>query len=233
MTKIIDINHETGDLSQYGGSSTGGGKMSVTAAAALAGTGYGIAYQLTGGTTTYYAYKDVTANTSGKLRLRFYLDPNSLTMGASDTFAVIYCDRTTAGAYVLRLMLTMSGGAYKIYATIYEDSGATSTVEYTITDAPHYVEMYLIRATNSTSSDGSLALYLDGVLLETISGKDNYDRFRQFTRTWVCCDGPDAGTSGTWYFDELVINDDGSEIGPVAAAGIPKHFMNYQRGRTV
>jgi hypothetical protein len=75
-----------------------------------------------------------------------------------------------------------------------------------------------------------MQLWIDGASKQTITGIDNYDRFVnsfyfQFGAVYIS-----TTASGTLYMDELVINDDGSEIGPVStgAAGNPYYAYAQQ-----
>lgn len=207
---IVDLDYETGDLSQFSYTSTNGGKMSVAAGAAMNGTGYGLQFQVTS-TTTMYGYKDLTTgDTSGELSAGFYFDPNSLAMANNDLFGLLYLSSNAGSNYIAMLeMQYIAGSGYKIRTNIYNDSGGTSaTAYYTISDNPHYIEIQLRRATSSTSGDGSVQLWVDGTFKETKGGIDNYDRFNAFQRVYVAANGLDSGTSGTFYFDELVINND-------------------------
>lgn len=217
---LVDIDHETGDLSQYTSTVTDGGDLSVTGSAAMAGTNYGLSVMIDDTVSIFGAVTLGTPDTSGKLRARFYLDPNSLTMSNTTGHYIFNTKHTTSsGNDLCEVSLYRSGaGEYQIQAHMYLDSGTAVTSAYTISDAPHYIEIYLQRATNSTSNDGSLQLWIDGVSKETLSGRDNYDRFVSFGYCKMGATfGVDATTGGTYYMDELVVNNDGSEIGPAVS----------------
>lgn len=228
MTTIIDIDHETGDLTQYTSTVTDSGDLSVAAGAALAGTGYGLSLVLDDNVAIYGAKALVAGDTSGKLRWRFYIDPNGLTMANNDVFINTNAYGTSVAVAVANLLYTTVGG-YQIRVDIYNDAGALTSANYAITDAPHYVEIYLIRATNSTSSDGSIQTWIDGASQGTISNIDNYDRFADFKTVYFGASGVDTGTRGVFYLDELIVNNDGSEIGPVSSATAVPVFMHHMQ----
>jgi hypothetical protein len=49
---------------------------------------------------------------------------------------------------------------------------------------------------------------------------DNYDMFPYFRQLRLgATSGVDATSSGTYYIDEIVVNNDGSEIGAVGGGG--------------
>jgi hypothetical protein len=214
MGVIIDIDHEAGNTSEYSSLTDPGGKITVTSGAALAGSNYGLAVAMDG-SSGYYARAVITANTTGVLRGRFYIDPNSLTIPSSDQFTLVTLYNNSGQSLVMVNLLWNSSNGFRMRAGMVDDSGGNNfTAQNTITDAPHYVEFKLVRASGSASSDGSLEFYIDGVLKETVSGIDNYDRFANFAELRVgAVSGVDAGTSGTFYLDEFIVNDDGSVIG--------------------
>jgi len=214
MTVIVDIDHEDGTLSEYYFAATDGGDLSVEAGAALAGTNYGL-QAVIDDTVSIYGRYDVT-NSSGVFRIRFYFDPNTITMANSDRFQI--CEIYNGVTEIARIEFYYQS-AYQIRARCINDASATlDTNYYTITDDPHYIAFKYIRATDAGSSDGSLQLWINGVDKQTLSSIDNYDRFPQLDRflfghvTSIVA----TETNGTVFFDEMKANDDGSEIGPLA-----------------
>lgn len=219
------------DFSEWTSETDTENDLNWSASAGLAGSAGGAAL-LIDNTTLMYLNKTGLADTSGKARCRFYIDPNTLTMGAGEDFVVLRL-ANTADDRLCQVYLYYSSGNYKIYHQITNDAGSNvdATGAATITDAPHYVEIYLQRASSNVASDGSLLLQVDGVDIETISGIDNYDRFVQLGQVHLgAYFGLDAGTSGTFYLDEVVVNNDGSLIGPVVTTSIPV-IMNQYRQR--
>jgi hypothetical protein len=66
-------------------------------------------------------------------------------------------------------------------------------------------------------------MWVDGTLAKTVSSLDNYHLFATINgiRMGMVEAGTMGGTSGTYYLDELMANDDGSEIGQVVATPTP------------
>ena len=211
---IIDIDLETGDLSEFTSTVIDGGDLSWSASAAIAGQG-GLSVLIDDTTSIYGEYTLGTVSTTGILRARFYFDPNGLTMDQDNGHYIFNTKHTTSsGNDLCEVYLIKGATSYKIGALMYSDSGSTGTSDYDITDEPHYIEVLLQRATGSTSNDGYLTLWIDGSLKETISGIDNYDQFASFGYCKIGATyGVDSATSGTYYLDELIVNDDGAEIG--------------------
>lgn len=231
MAEVFNITHNAGNLSEYTSTETDSGDLSADAAAALAGTAYGLKFVLDD-TTKLAASKELNKSTTA--RFRFYLDPNSLTMANNDTFVIMSLTQW-GGSYLtivtFYLKYTTAGG-YEIFFGLENDIG-TDYDGKNITDAPHYIEMLLVQATNSTSANGTYEWWVDGTSEGSGSSKDNYNRmFDQNWRANLSADTPPAGTSGTFYMDEFKFTNDSGVIGPVAAAGISipvamYHYMHH------
>ena len=88
----------------------------------------------------------------------------------------------------------------------------TSTSWFTISNARHVIEVAWQAASTSTSTDGSLSLWLDGALEQTRSGIANGTYRLEEVRL-----GPSSGltsnVSGTEYYDAFVSTRT-SYIGP-------------------
>ncbi len=217
MSVIVDINHELGNLSQYNVTSLDGGHLSVQPAAALKGN-YGISC-LIADTNIMYAQKNGLINTSNKARVRLYLDPNSIALPLNTEMGCI----SIANSLNDRLAFASvrnSGGNYAVSVALYNDAGtAFYSGNTAIADGPHYIEFYLQRATTNVSVDGNLQWWIDGVSQTGVTGIDNYDRMANMDRVSVgagIASGVPVGAAGTLYLDELVVNDDGTLIGPVS-----------------
>jgi hypothetical protein len=208
---VFNIDNETGNLTQYTNTS---GAVSATAGAALAGS-YGLSTIVSA--TVAWGRKVVTQ--AAIARFRFYIDPNTITMANGDAF-VIQNLQQNASPYAVFEQIQLkyvTGTGYQLAVDIYNDAGYLATYTQNITDAPHYVEVNFVRAATSTSIDGTFAWWIDGVAKDTRASIDNYNKFsdQQWQTSIGAVTGRDAGTSGTIYLDEWVMNDDGSTIGAV------------------
>ena len=215
---IIDVDLEENNFTDFTGTVTDSGDLSVSPAAALASTSYGLSC-LIDDTTAIYGYNTITAPSS-QTRARFYIDPNTLAMAAWDNFMVSEW-YATGGSPTNRpggVKLQYDGTNYEIIGYLFNDANVyVATTSYHITDAPHYVEILLVRATTSVSADGYARVWIDGVLQGSTANADNYHAFEAMNQSRLGATyGIDAGTSGTLYLDQLIINDDGAEIGPHA-----------------
>jgi len=222
MSVIITIDVEENDLTDFTTTSTGGGDLSVQDYAALAGTNYGVSFVIND-TGTLYGFTSISANTSGVVRARVYFDPNNISMGSSDEFVFFYLREASYGDYFVEFHLYYdSVEHYKIRPITYNDATANAFggTSYQITDEPHYLEIIVTRASTDSAADGSAEFWIDGNSKVSASNIDNYDTFSNFGMVYFAASGLDATTSGEFYMDECVVNDDGSEIGPYSTGDL-------------
>jgi hypothetical protein len=219
MSTIINIDHEAGNLSEYDSTQTDSGDLSAGAAAALASTDYGMA-ALVDDTNDIYGQANISAPASDKIRIRFYFDPNSFSFNTNiDEIHILEVGLGAPPWQIARITCNYNGSDYQVLYKAIEDSGASNTHTESITDAPHYIEFYLQRASTSSSNDGTMACYLDGSLLTTLTGIDNYNAWTNITKVELgAVRNITSGDSGTFYLDELKANDDGSEIGALSTS---------------
>ena len=212
MTELFNITHATGDLSQYDSTAEDSGDLSAHADAALASTSYGLKCIIDDSTAIYGHVNQADPGT-GKLRLRFYIDPNALTMSDGDSFVICQIGLSGSPWLLIETYLKKSGANYQIYLDFYDDAGWDSSDSVVISDAPHYVELNIVQGVS-----GSYQWWVDGADQDTKSSIDNQDAFGLLSYVrFGALAGIDAGTSGTLYLDELKANDDGTEIGAISS----------------
>ena len=170
--------------------------------------------------TAIYGDKTQTIPGSNRMRWRYYLDPNGVTMANGDKFSTLNVHTTTGG--ILNLILFQlqftSGTGYQLVVRSKNDSGANTDNTVNLADAPHYIECDYVRAATNVSADGSYRVWVDGVLEITETSIDNFDHFGNMSNVRVGVSARDGGTSGTIFIDEITANDDGAEIGPALRA---------------
>lgn len=228
MSTIISIDHENNNLAEYTSTVEDLGDLSI-ATPGLGGSNYCLSCFLDD-TTVIYGLKNLGANnTSGKARARFYIDPNTLTMATTNSFYVFALQNSLSSTITCVELQYTTGVGYEIKAGIrLDDNTYVYTNAYPISDMPHYVEIYLQRASAVDIFDGSLQLWIDGTSKETLSGKDNYDKFVNLRIAELgAIFSIEAGTTGTFFLDQLVVNDDGSEIGAYSNAGYKSHVGSF------
>jgi len=194
--EIFADGFESGDLSTWSFAATGGGDLSVTAAAALVDE-KGMQVLIDDNTPTYV--RDESPRNETRYRTRFYFDPNGIEMGNGDSHVIFmgYSDSTD----IVRIFFRKENGVYKVQAWTLLDSGAwRATSNYTISDAAHFLELDWQAATSDGENDGSLTLWIDGTEQQRLSSLDNDTRRLERVSLggvyWI-----DDGTRGTYYFD--------------------------------
>lgn len=186
-------------------------------AQALAGTSGAMAITVPDATDRYCAKTISPADTSGEVRLRVYFDPNSIPMDDEDQlrFAGV---RTNVPGQVFLVAYFKSAGNCYFLLKVYVNGGSTDIYSSNIvSDAPHYVEVHVWKSSGDGVADGGGTMYVDGNLDSSNSTLDNYTEFSNVGYIWAG-ERFSVGTpgSGTVYIDEIVVNNDGSLIGPLA-----------------
>lgn len=206
------IDHETGDFSQYTSSTTGGGDLSVHADAAMNSTSYGLKIVIND-TGAIYGLKSFPATwTTDYLRIRLYLNINTIAMTNSDDLYLVQF-RTGSGQVSGYLRLKKTSGTFRIYAAQRDDGGVyTATADYTITSGANYVEIEFKRASSNVASDGTTKIWVNGTLHDTKSGLDVFDVTRPVDMV-VGALSLEATTTGTVYVDQIRVRTDSTFIG--------------------
>jgi hypothetical protein len=144
--------------------------------------------------------RDETPNAELRYRTRFYFDPNSLVMGNGDAHFIFRGFSGTTKS-VLQVELRFSSGAYQISASSFTDSSTwLSTGWFSISDAPHFIEVDWRAASGAGANNGGLTLWIDGGLKADLTGIDNDTR--RIDRVELGAQsGIESGTRGTYFFD--------------------------------
>ena len=188
---------DSGNLAAWTSNTNDLGDLSVSPVAALVGS-QGLQVVIDDTNTIYLT--DDTPNAETRYRVRFYFDPNSITMASGDAH-FIFKGFIGTGADILQVEFRNSAGAYQIRGKVLNDSSAfVVTNWFTITDAPHFIEVDWVASTGVGANNGGLSLRIDGFLQAALTGVDN-DTSRIDRVRLGALAGMDAGTSGTYFFD--------------------------------
>jgi sugar lactone lactonase YvrE len=188
---------ESGTLAAWSIATTGGGDLSVSAAAALVGT-RGMQAVINDNTAIYVT--DISPTAESRYRVRFYFDPNSIPMAQGDTH-LTFDGRNAANTTLLRVQFRWNGSQYLVRAGLISDGTSfTSTPWLAIADARHAIELDWRASTVAGANNGGLTLWIDGSQLANLTGVDN-DTRRIDTARLGAVSGIDNGTRGTTYFD--------------------------------
>lgn len=212
---LFDIDFETGDTSQFDSVVNPDDDLAVGSAGAMVGTANGLSV-LIDDANPVYGSKSLTAPATNKFRCRFYLDPNTWTMGGAETFTVSqWFDTSGPALYGWNLAVKEDGGDWETRLHHCVDGGyGGQQAGDDLLDAPNYIEFYIQRAMTNGTSNGRIDWWINGVAQTAVTGIDNYDLWPTLDAVQIgAVSGVDAGTSGTFFLDEIAANDTGLEIG--------------------
>lgn len=213
----VNITHEQGSIVDGNWDSavrTSGADISVNNAG-LAGTVKGLLVQSSAPGSYVVEDLDLDISSQRTLRFRFYLDPNSAVMAQNDSFRLVRLKNSSA-TDAFYLSLAYQNSHYRIVSRAFTDVGSQLLNDSALSDAEHWVEVELTRASTSTASDGTAQIWIDDTSVGTLSGLDNYDRFDEAEAFQFgnCYADQAQGTSGYVWLDEVKIQGYGEYIGP-------------------
>ncbi len=183
----------------WSASVTDAGSLSVSTAAALAGT-RGMQALINDNNSIYVTDNRPVAES--KYRARFNFDPNTLTMTNGNAHYLLYA-YDAASNVVMQLELRRSGSLYQLRVGARNNStGWTYTNWAALTDAPHMIQIDWLASTAAGALNGSLTFQLDGVTQGALTSLNNNTRRIESVRLGAVS-GIDTGTRGTYFFDEF------------------------------
>ena len=199
MSQYADF--EEGDLSDFDSTHTSGsGAIVAHADAAIIGS-WGV--KCTASAAADAAYGRLTEPSSETyIAWDFQFDINSLTMGEAELFSAGFL-RDSSATLLVYFDIYYSSGSYYARLAVREDGGGNQVGSIrAISDAPVYVRIVWKQSSAAGADDGHCYMYIDGALVESITGLDNdthtVDRAENGFVT-----GVDAGTSGDIYIDDI------------------------------
>ncbi len=207
---IFSDGFESGSFSAWSSATTGGGDLSVTAGAAHSGSR---GMQATINDTSQLFVTDSSPASETRYRARFWFDPNGVVMAKNEAHYVLE-GQNASSTTVVRVELRWNGKAYQVRTAAAKDtsSGFATSSWFTITNAWHAIEIDWRASSGPGANSGGLTLWLDGVQRANLTAVDNDTRRVESARLGAL-DGIDAGTHGTYYFDDFVSRRQ-SYIGP-------------------
>jgi hypothetical protein len=160
----------------------------------------GLSAAITNRASMYVA--DASPNAVAEYHARFEFDPNSVTMQARRSHAIL-AGQTPSGASTLAVHLRAGTGGYQIHASVRQNSGSLKYTPWvTISDGPHSIQIAWFAATTSNGTDGSLSIWVDGVpgssATDIANGSERIDEVRLGPQ-WI-----GSGISGIELFDGFV-----------------------------
>ena len=193
---------ETGGLNRWSSSATDGGDLSVSGAAAMAGTSLGL--QALVDDLNGIFVQDDTPAAENRLRGRFYFDPNGFDPGEADSHfrTRIFIAFDPSNQRVITVVLKRQGGAYGVEGRVRLNDGTRAdTGFFAITDGPHFFEFDWQRASAPAAGNGTFSFWIDDTLRSTLTGLDNDLSPVEFVRMGAF--SVKTAAAGTLYFDQF------------------------------
>lgn len=206
---LLDIDHEI-DLNGWDGLVS---TPTRTAAAALGGSSWGMSIDVVS-VTSEYGYAAFSP-TGSQIRFGFWFDPNNVSMDSAGDTSEIATIRANIVASACKVGFDYDATyGQRVRLEQWNDSNVRDETAFAdLTDEPHWIEVLVTRATNSTSNDGSSQMWVDDVSHGSVTGVDNYDVFPDMDEVRLGIANNNTTSSGTMYFDEFILRNDGTYIG--------------------
>ncbi|MCX7853723.1 MAG: hypothetical protein N2383_13225, partial [Caldilineales bacterium] len=193
---IFADDFESGTLAAWSSAVTDGGNLAVTTAAALVGS-RGLQATVNDNNPLYV--RDTRPAAETRYRARFHFHPNGIAMAVGDSHT-LFAGRQ-GSTEVFRLLFRRASTGYQVRGQIRDDATTyLATNWYTIANAAQVIELRWQASTGVGANNGSLQLWVNGVLRQTLSGVDNDTRRVDDVRLGPQA-GIDTGTRGVMYFD--------------------------------
>jgi hypothetical protein len=149
--------------------------------------------------------QDDSPDQENHYRARFYFDPNGFDPGEAHSFfrtRVFIGFQESPLRRLMAIVLKRQGGVYSLMGRArLDDNSQADTGFFTITDAPHSIEVDWKQSSGPGANDGSFKLWLDGTAVSTLTGLDNDASGVDLVRMGAL--SVKTGASGTLYWDEF------------------------------
>jgi hypothetical protein len=137
--------------------------------------------------------------------MRFYLNPYTFNPGEAQnhfrTRVFLALDETPQRR-VLAIILRRQGGTYALAVRVRrDDNSQVDTAFHTLSPAAHSIEIDFQRASAAGANNGSVRLWIDDVLRQTLLGIDNDQAGIDHVRMGAL--SVKSGAGGTLLFDEM------------------------------
>jgi len=218
--QVAYLDFEEGDFTDFD-STANETDMAVNGTAAMVGS-YGLDIYLDGNQNITYGTKALSISTNS-IRYRVYADFSNLSLGSGDSWwegIRINCDGSYNGQTFFSVWnMAESGGNLTLSIIVDDDpyNDNFTSVE-TLSATSHYIEVLITRETYDGANDGTCYLWIDGSPASSnITNLDNYNMFPTIDEIYLGSSASlDATTTGYIYYDDLIIRDDDTEIGPAS-----------------
>jgi hypothetical protein len=198
---IFGDSFESGGFSAWSSSSTDGGDLSVSPAAALGSPGLGL-QAVVNDTAGIYVQDDAPAD-EDRYRARFYFDTNGFDPGVAQGHVrtrIFVGFEEAPTRRLFAVVLRLVGGQYALMGrSRRDDNSQADTGFFPISAGTHSVEIDWRRSSGQDEPDGTFEMSIDGTSMATLTALDNGRSSVDFARLGALSIKP--GASGTLFYD--------------------------------
>jgi hypothetical protein len=199
---IFADNFQSSDLSAWGASATGAGKLTVSSQAGMASTTLGLRAAVSDSTPLYV--EDDWPQDEDQFRARFYFNPSGFDPGEAQGHLrtrIFLVFEENPLRRLSAVVLKRQGGAFSLLQRCRLDDGSFADGTFVpITNAAHSIEISWKRSSTPTANDGACQMYVDNVLVSSRSGLDNNVSSVDFVRMGAL--SVKGGASGVLMWDQ-------------------------------
>ncbi len=201
---IFQDGFQTGDFSRWTANATSGGDLTVNGSSGLNSTSLGLEAVVNDVNPIYV--EDDTPTNENRYRARFYFDPRNFDPGEAQAHLrtrILIAFEENPTRRLATIVLRRQAGVYAIMGRCrLDDDTLADTPFFTITDAPHAIELDWRQSTTPSANDGRFELFIDGLSKSVLSTLDNNLSTVDFARMGGL--SLKSGSGGTMVFDEFV-----------------------------
>jgi cysteine-rich repeat protein len=209
VTRLFADGFESGDVSRWHLSTASTGDLTVNSTAPMTGI-FGL-QAVIDDTEGQFVQND-SPEGEGRYRVRFRFDPNGFDPGeAFNRFRTrIFLAFQAPQRRVMAIVLRRLAGQYSVMVRVRrDDNSQANTGFFNITDGPHAIELDWQRSVGA--GGGSASLWIDGSLMNTVTGIDNDTAAVDFVRLGAL--SVKVGANGTLRWDAFDSRQE-TDIGP-------------------
>lgn len=209
MSQLFLSTLEPHDFSEWSSETDPGTYRETSATAALTGS-YGLLWTGGASDSSERLQGSISTPSDTVVYFSFRFNKNTLSTAfggqqTNDWFRI----QDSVGTSLLRMDLYENSGDFHIEVVVPNDVSNDTLVTGTLGAGALYIQVVIHQATNSSSSDGSAAIYINNVLQDSVSNVDNYDQFLQAIHD-IAFNPQGSDLTGTAYIDDVEVRDDAS-----------------------
>ncbi len=197
---ISDDQFESGDISGWNASSVDEGDLSVTSSASIE-SNYGLQAVIDDDSDLWV--EDDNLRSEAHYRVRFYFDPNSISMPSGSSMDLFYGKDAELETVVYLQLRSVYGETQIRLSTLDDTEQLKSSRWFPLTNEAHAIELDWQAASSSNSNDGHCTFWIDGLEKSQMEDIDS-DNQRIDSIQLGVFNFSTSQIAGTVYFDDFI-----------------------------